>query len=379
MGYRVALTFNLKKPSLAKERFLKLDAGDEDEKGDDEPPPDSCSEFDSPETVNAIAGALREGGNTVFLVEANEDLPGWFQNNKVDIVFNVAEGNSGDSRESQVPAILEYMNIPYTGSGILTLAMALDKAVSKKIFRYEGIPTPEFQVFRDGNEELMPGLKFPLIVKPNSEGSAKGIHANNVVANREELYSRVRDVIRLYKQEALAEEFIEGKELTVGILGNGHLRVLPVLEIDFSNCKESGDFFYSWRMKEFQGDEERHLNPDFYCPARIPGDIKEKVEKVAMAAHKALNCLDLSRTDIRLKNDGTPYVLEVNPLPGLDPEESNLTFMTKSAGIEYNSLINGILRSAMERRSNNNGRVVQTGGKPHIIRKEAVQINGRSK
>jgi D-alanine-D-alanine ligase len=347
----------LKKPSLAKERYLKKSsAADEEERGDDEPPPDNCSEFDSPKTIKYIADALIEGGNTVFLVEADENLPKWFLENNVDIVFNIAEGTSGESRESQVPAILEYLRIPYTGSGVLPLAMALDKAITKKLLRHEGVPTPEFQVFTHEDERLNPCLKFPLIVKPNREGSAKGIHADNVVRDKDQLYRKVREVIRLYKQEVLVEEFIEGKELTVGIIGNSHLRVLPILEIDFSGCKESGEFFYSWRMKEFQGDEEHHLNPAFYCPARLSAELKERVEKTALAAHKALGCLDLSRIDIRLKDDGTPYILEVNPLPGLDPEESNLTVMTKSAGILYSDLINGILKCALERYCN--GRAV---------------------
>src|SRR3989338_1223575 len=157
MGRRVALTYNLKKPSLDKERYLKSAVADEEERGDDEPPPDNCSEFDSPKTIKYIADALIEGGNTVSLVEADENLPKWFLKNDVDIVFNIAEGSSGESRESQVPAILEYLRIPYTGSGVLTLAMALDKAVTKKLLRYEGVPTPEFQIFTHGDEQLSPG------------------------------------------------------------------------------------------------------------------------------------------------------------------------------------------------------------------------------
>jgi D-alanine-D-alanine ligase len=147
------------------------------------------------------------------------------------------------------------------------------------------------------------------------------------------------------------EEFIEGKELTVALLGNGeHLRVLPVMEVDFSSCKKSGEYFYSWRMKEFQGDEALHLVPTFYCPGRLDRETALKVQNAAKKAHIALDCKDFSRVDIRLgEKDNIPYVLEVNPLPGLDPEESNLTFITKTCGIEYVDLINGIVEDALKR------------------------------
>lgn len=328
---RIALTFNLKK--------------DQEDK-----PPDYFSEFDTEKTVLAIASALNEEGHQVSLVEAEENLSNFFKENKVDFVFNIAEGSNGGSRESQVPAILDLLGIPYSGSSVLTLALSLDKAMAKKIFRYESISTPDFQLFIKGDEELNPSLKFPLIVKPNREGSAKGISASNVVRDKSRLYEEVNKIHSRYNQEVLVEEFIEGKELTVGIFGNGTPRILPVLEIDFSNCKESGEYFYSWRVKEFQGDEALHLNPTFHCPARLDDELTQRVQDVALRAHRALGCLDISRTDIRLEpKEGIPYVLEVNPLPGLDPDESNFTFIAKCAGISYKDLINMILESAVKR------------------------------
>jgi D-alanine-D-alanine ligase len=330
--YKVAITYNLKKKNTSPEL-----------------PVDYFSEFDSPKTVNAIKKALVSDGNEVVLVEANMQSLEFFIKNKVDMVFNIAEGVNGMSRESQVPAILDFIGIPYTGSDVLTLAIALDKAVTKKIFCHENIPTPGFQLFKSVDDKLSESLKFPLIVKPNCEGSAKGLSVTSVVRSPDKLYEEVKKAFTLYKQEVLVEEFIEGKELTVGILGNENPTLLPVIEVDFRNCKKSGEFFYSWRMKEFQGDASLHLVPEFFCPARLDEETERIVKDVALKAHRALGCFDLSRVDIRLSGDNIPYVLEVNPLPGLDPDESNLTIMTRAANISYNALINGILKNAQAR------------------------------
>jgi D-alanine-D-alanine ligase len=170
-----------------------------------------------------------------------------------------------------------------------------------------------------------------------------------VVNNEDGLYRQVSQTLYAYLQEVLVEEFIEGRELTVGILANGNVMVLPILEIDFSDCAKSGEFFYSWRMKEFQGNNEMGLAPKFYCPARLSEELTKRVKETALKAHKALGCLDISRTDIRLGNDNIPYVLEVNPLPGLDPDESNFPMIAKAYKMEYRNLIKTILKSALER------------------------------
>jgi D-alanine-D-alanine ligase len=198
-------------------------------------------------------------------------------------------------------------------------------------------------------------LDFPLIVKPNCEGSAKGINSSNVVRNPQELYNKVREIIKIYRQGVLVEEFIEGKELTVGILENGKATVLPILEIDFSSCSKSGEFFYSWRMKEFQGDDKQGLTPAFYCPARLDKDTEGLVKDTALKTHRAVGCYDISRTDIRLSKDNIPYVLEINPLPGLNPKESNFPIMAYAAGMKYDDIIEAILMGAYERRKAGNG------------------------
>jgi D-alanine-D-alanine ligase len=329
---KVALTYNLKKKDKTK-------------------PADYFSECDSEDTVNAIIAALKRKGHTVEPLDIEYPrLFSYFRRNRVDMVFNIAEGKCGKFRESEVPAVLEYLDIPYTGSNTFSLALALNKALTKKILKAEDIPTPRFQLFINGNEKLEADLKFPLIVKPNREGSAKGISVSCVVTGEEALFAKIKEIRNTYKQEALVEEFIEGKELTVGILENGKATILPVLEIDFSSCKDSGEYFYSWRMKEYQGNTEFGFLPTFHCPARLDRETEARVKETALRTHRALGCLDISRTDIRLDKNNIPYVLEINPLPGLDPWESNFSLMAYAAGMKYEDLIEAVLISALERR-----------------------------
>ncbi|OGX16847.1 MAG: hypothetical protein A3K83_04190 [Omnitrophica WOR_2 bacterium RBG_13_44_8b] len=332
---RIALTYNLKKKDESK-------------------PADYFSEYDSLETINAIICDIKAKGHTVKAVDVESPgLLSYFKENRVDMVFNIAEGRSGKFRESEVPAILDYLNIPYTGSGTFALALALNKALTKKILIAENIPTPRFQLFSRGNEELDANLRFPLIVKPNCEGSAKGINSSNVVQTKDDLFKKIKEIIKLYQQGVLVEQFIEGKELTVGILENGKTTILPILEIDFSTCLNSGEYFYSWRMKEFQGNKELGLVPTFHCPARIDKHTEAQVKEIALKTHHAVGCFDISRTDIRLSKENVPYVLEINPLPGLDPHESNFPIMAYAAGMKYEDIIEAILMSAYKRKGLN--------------------------
>ncbi len=328
---KIVLTYNLKKK-------------------DDSKPADYFSEFDSQDTVDAIILALEMKGHTVEPVDVESpSLLSYFRKKSVDAVFNIAEGKSSKFRESEVPAILDYLNIPYTGSNTFSLALALNKTITKKVLQADNIPTPRFQLFVTGNEEFNAALRFPLIVKPNREGSAKGINTSNVVKDEESLLKKIKEIISVYKQEVLVEEFVAGKELTVGILENGKVTILPILEIDFSTCQKSGEYFYSWRMKEYQGNTELGLVPTFHCPARLEKDTEELIKETALKTHRAVGCFGISRTDIRLGKDNIPYVLEINPLPGLHPRESNFPLMAYAAGMKYEEMIEAILLSASER------------------------------
>ena len=309
-------------------------------------PLDTDSEFDSPRTIELIAESLRASGHIVHLIEATAELPRWFLTHTVDLVFNIAEGTHGPHREAQVPAILESLGVPCTGSSSITLALALDKAKTKQILASEGIPTPPWQLFATPHAPLNPQLEFPLIIKPNREGSSKGIWRESVVGNEAALRRQVARLFERYRQEVLVEEFIDGLELTAGVIGS---EALPILEIDFSPCSSSGEFFYSWRMKEFQGDASLGLAPALHCPARLDEPMTARVQDIALRAHRALGCADLSRTDIRLRADGTPFILEVNPLPGLNPIDSNFPVMTAAAGFSHDTLIQRIVELAMAR------------------------------
>ena len=344
MRLKVALTYNLKRKT--------------DNTG---LPDDFYSEFDSKETIEAIASGLRSGGKEVFLVEADKGLLNWFQNNKADIVFNIAEGLNGESRESQVPAILDFLGIPYIGSGVLALSVSLNKTLTKKLFGLVGIPTPKYRLISEPAEVSDDGLRYPLIAKPNGEGSGKGITMASVVRNRAELVREVEKTARVYQQEILVEDFIDGKELTVGILGNYPPAAMPVLEIDFSNCKASGEFFYTWKVKELEKEveESKGLSPNWHCPARLSGAEEKMVKETALKAFHTIGCVDLSRVDIMLGKDGVPYVLEINPLPGLDPIDSNFPYIAKCAGLNYGDLMNRIVEVALERHSKNRNLALQ--------------------
>jgi D-alanine-D-alanine ligase len=240
---------------------------------------------------------------------------------------------------------MESLGVRFTGSGSVTLALALDKAKTKLILLSEGIPTPAWQLFATPQTPLDPRLVFPLIVKPNREGSSKGIWRESVVEDHAALRRQVARVYELYRQEVLVEEFIHGTELTAGVLGEA---ALPILEIDFSSCSKD-EYFYSWRMKEFQGNASMGLTPALHCPARLDAAAAARVQDLALRAHRALGCNDFSRTDIRLRADGTPFVLEINPLPGLSPVDSNFPIMTAAAGLSHAALIQRIVSLALAR------------------------------
>jgi D-alanine-D-alanine ligase len=245
-----------------------------------------------------------------------------------------------------VPAILESLGVPFTGSSSVTLAIALDKAKTKQILASGGIPTPPWQLFPTPNIPLNSALEFPLIVKPNREGSSKGIWRESVVGDEAALRRQVAQVYQRYRQEVLVEEFIDGVELTAGVIGE---EALPILEIDFSACRTSEEFFYSWRMKEYQGNASLGLTPALHCPARLDQATTARVQELALRAHRALGCVDFSRTDIRLRKDGTPFILEINPLPGLSPWDSNFPIMTTAAGLSHHALIQRIVALATAR------------------------------
>lgn len=305
---------------------------------------DDEAELDDFTTVNHIKASLEEAGCDVILLEATSKIVNLIYDKNIDIVFNFAEGLKGRGRESQVPALLNMLSIPFTGSDETTLGVALDKSLTKKIVAYDNIKTPKFQVFFTGKENLSKKLKYPLIVKPNAEGSSKGIIDNSVAKNDEELYSLVNRIIVNYNIPALVEEYVDGREFTVGLLGNGDdLEALPIMEINFDNAR--GTSFYSYNVKKNSKDFTSYT-----CPANLSDKEEKEIKKFAKKIFNLLECKDVARIDLRLSNlDNKPYFIEINPLPGLIDGFSDLTLIWKAMDREYKDLIKRILNEALRR------------------------------
>jgi D-alanine-D-alanine ligase len=305
---------------------------------------DAEAEYDAPETIESIRDALESYGHQVTPFEATAELPRQLMQTPVDLVFNIAEGVAGRNREAAVPALCELMGIPYTGSDAATLSIALDKALSKRVLMQHGILTAEFQVMETGRERLSSRLKFPLIVKPNQEGSSKGVSASaSVVDDEEALRAVVRELLDRYRQPALIEVYIPGREFTVGLLGDRRPRVLPPMEILFKD-KSNQRPVYDFQIKQ---EWEKHVS--YQCPAHLtPAELKA-IERVCRETFAALDCRDVARVDLRLTPKGEFYVIEVNPLPGLTPGYSDLCLIATAAGIEYRTLIGDILEGGLKR------------------------------
>lgn len=291
-------------------------------------------------TGRGIAAALKEKGYDVTLMDVDNELPKKLLALQPDAVHIALHGRYGE--DGTIQGMLEIMGIPYTGSGVLASALAMNKIMAKKIFRYEGIPTPQEVVLNKdevGYDFLKvilmvrDNLKFPVVVKPGSEGSSVGL---SIVRREEELVEAVKKVF-LYDSEALVEEYIKGMEVTVGILGNKEPVALPPVEI------VPAHEFYDYESKYVKGMSEHII------PARLGTEVLEMVKNVALKAHKALGCSGYSRVDLIVNQAGKPYVLEVNTLPGMT-ETSLLPDAAKAAGMSYSDLTEYILRLALEKR-----------------------------
>ncbi len=317
---RVGLAFNMKR--------IESHDGDDRE-----------AEYDAPETIDSIARAIESHGHTVVRLEATAEFPRALMTSNVDLVFNIAEGISGRNREAQVPNLCELLGIPYTGSDSATLSICLDKALSKRMMR--DIPTPQFQLLITGREKLRT-FRYPVIVKPNAEGTSKGITNKSVVDDEASVRQVARDIIERYGQPALVEEYIVGREFTVGLLGERRPRVLPPMEVIFLKPTERPVYDYACKQ-----DWQNHVR--YECPANLTKEELRAIEKVCRATFMTLGCRDIGRVDLRQTADGTFYVIEVNPLPGLTPEYSDLCLIANGAKIDYRSLIGDILSGAIKR------------------------------
>jgi D-alanine-D-alanine ligase len=314
---------------------------------------DEYAEWDTMETVLAIKDAL-EQRFVVHLVHADEGAYEKLRTLRPDFVFNIAEGEYGVSREAQMPAIFEMLRLPYLGSDPMTLSICLDKARTKEILAYHGIATAPFSVVRSMEQFDDLRVRFPSIVKPLHEGSSKGIYNSCVVRDTEGLEREVKTVLEQYNQPAIVEEFLNGREFTVAIMGNGSsLRVLPIVEIRLDAVPAEMNPIYSYEAKWILDSIDDPL--DIYeCPARIEGELEQRITDLCRSAYRILGCRDWSRIDVRLDGRGTPHILEINPLPGILPNpDDNSCFpkAARAAGLSYEELINSVVDISLERAS----------------------------
>ncbi len=339
-------------------------------------PPDQWDDLDSYKTIEAILTALASGGHEAEFMEARLEPPfslvEKLRRYKPDLCFNIAEGHWGDGREAQVPSVLEMLRIPYTGSKVMTLALALDKPMTKRILTYHELPTPEFQTFEQPDEPVDTDLlgpdgelKFPLFCKPSREGTSVGVSAESIVYTVAQLREQVDKQSKRYNQPVLCEHYIKGREITIGMVGNlrpnaarrlsertaptilpTSLTFFPPLEVDTGRYDPSEAGLYTNRMKVELADEFY-----YFCPAPLDEAMVRQLNLLAAAVFRVIGCKDVGRVDFRLdeEDNNRPYILEVNPLPGLNPGYSDLCLEAQAAGWSYERLINTIVDLAVER------------------------------
>jgi D-alanine-D-alanine ligase len=319
-------------------------------------PADLYAEWDAPETIEAVARALAAVG-TVVRLEATEEFPERLRRARPDIVFNIAEGLHGVNRESHVPAICEFLDVPYSGSDPFTLSLCLDKARTKETLAYHGVPTAPFRVLRAASEvdallAAPAALTFPLFAKPLHEGSSKGITERNLCRTPDALREAAAFLLERYAQPVLVEAFLPGAEFTCAVLGNGdEARVLPLVGINFDALPEGALPVYGYEAKWVWDRPERPLDM-FACPAPIAPALAGEIARVTLAAYRVLGCRDWARVDVRLDAAGVPNVIEVNPLPGILPDPADNSCFPKAAraaGMTYDDLIQACLRAAAAR------------------------------
>lgn len=350
----VGFIYNIATPELLRER-----------------PEMTLRDSDAPETIDEVTRALQAGGHRVTGLNADQQLPAILTRSDFDIVFNIATGVYGESRQTHVPAMLEYLRIPHTGPGVLAEALCHHKPQQKMVLAANGVPTAAFQMFHDANIPLKLGLRFPLIVKLPSEGASMGLDYNSVVHNESDLRKQVAFLLETYKQGALVEEYIDGREFTVAVLGHSPAYALPVAELEFFgklpirlDQVEDSNFEL---LKESTGRDLElvEMESRSRVPAGLDPELESRIQAIAVAAFNAIGCKDWARVDMRMDKQGNLYVLEVNLGPGI---ASDCVFARCgfAAGMTFDELVNTILNHAIERYPQLSGRPDQTPSRFHL-------------
>lgn len=305
-------------------------------------PDDAFEEYDTAETIASVAAALSRLPIHVEPLEADRTLPWQLEGGGYDFVFNIAEGRGRRCREAIPAAVCELLGIPFTGSDMLTLAITLDKAAARRLV------SPEVPVARGALLESIPveadldGLAYPVIVKPNDEGSSKGINGQSVVASAPEAIARARSLQETYSCPVLIEEFLSGAEVTVGIAGNrSDTRILGMMEIAATEPVKTWTY-----SPEIKRDWQRRVH--YHVPPRLDPVTIETIKRYALTAYRLLGCRDLARLDFRLDASGAPHFLECNPLPGLHPESGDIAILSQRT-LPYEDLVQGVFLDAARR------------------------------
>ncbi len=302
---------------------------------------EETAEFDRGETIHAIDAALRSlGYQTDRIGNARQLMARLLAGDRWDLVFNIAEGLRGYGREAQVPAILDVFGVPYTFAEPLNAALTLHKGLTKRVLRDLGVPTTDFALVRCAADLADVHLPFPLFVKPVAEGTAKGIDGRSRVTTPAELADACQRTLERFRQPALVEPFLPGREFTVGIVGSGNDAVaVGTMEIELLDSAEPHS--YTYLNKE---------ECETLCRYTVaPREWAEPAERVSLAAWRGLECRDGGRVDLRAGPDDCLYVMEINPLPGLHPNHSDLPMIATAAGWTFPELIGRIVQSALRR------------------------------
>lgn len=323
---------------------LTFDLKPQETSPDPAEPDDRFEEFDPPGTVEALARTLWELGHEVVPLGGGRNFLERILNEKVDFVFNIAEGQGvGRSREAQVPAVLEMLGIPYALSDPLTLSISLDKPLTKRLVALEGVAVPRDLLVRSP-EDLgkLGALPFPCLAKPAYEGSSKGVRDDSILHRPKEAAAQVPALLAAYRQPVLLEEFVEGDEYTVGVVGNDPPRVVGAMGIRPLKGRDPR-FVYSIEAKRDWRRRVAYDVPPPLSPEEVHG-----LYTAALAAFRAIGCRDAARVDFRMRK-GVPVFLEINPLPGLSPESGDLPILAAGHGLSYPGLIRSILEAAFRR------------------------------
>lgn len=290
-------------------------------------------------TVTAIEKALKAHGHEVTRIPAGMNLLSEIKAMEgLSLIFNACTGITNKRQQANVVGMLELLEIPFVGSSLSTHILGLHKHISKRLFQSAGVPTANFQVFYTGKEPVDAALSYPLIIKPEHEGSSLGITADSVVHNEEQLREGVDRIFRLFHQPALVEEFIVGREFTIGVLGNEDPEVLPIQEILYDTADGMGFMTVEIKAQDAVGVK---------CPADLTPEEASRIKDYAARAYKALGCNEYARIDVRMDVSGTPYFLEINTLPGMQPEYSDFPRVAKAAGYTFEALIQKMVTLAL--------------------------------